>query len=171
MRTLQFASFAAAALISGPILAQANPTAEAQLNGGFLGQQNDRLNKGMNANDPFTARASDALAANDYAKALAILRPYRSEASLSYYYLSGRANEGLGDYAAARKNFTVALKKRRTFTAAQVALALLEARHGDKGVATGLLQELTTRRSECAGKCSGSAELTSGIAKVEAALK
>ena len=110
MRTLQFASFAAAALISGPILAQANPTAEAQLNGGFLGQQNDRLNKGMNANDPFTARASDALAANDYAKALAILRPYRSEASLSYYYLSGRANEGLGDYAAARKNLPLRSK-------------------------------------------------------------
>lgn len=119
----------------------------------------------------YMRRAVDALAQGDFKRSLAILRPYRLGASSKDLLLAGLAHSGLGDYAAARKNLERALQKRRNFIPAQVALGVLEARHGDRASAVKLLQALTSRRDACVGICSQQAELTSGVDRIHAALQ
>jgi len=163
-----------AAALSAPasLLAQVSPIAESQLSRGYLGDQNSRLSgQNLAGADVYVRRAVDALSEGDFKRSLAIMRPYKMNATYTDLYITGLAHSGLGDYAAARKAYEGALHKRRNFLAAQIALAELEAGHGDKAAAITLQQELTARRDSCAGKCPDQTELANGVDRVTAALQ
>ena len=151
--------------------AQVQPIPQQQLEKGFLGDQNARLSSQDAPTDAhYTIRAAAALSRNDFARALAILRPYRLSQDFEYHYLSGRAHEGLGDFAAARKELGTALKRRKNHIPAQLALGLLEARHGEPGQAARVLASLKQRQAECGGECRDAAELAAAVGAIEAAL-
>ncbi|WP_408590581.1 tetratricopeptide repeat protein [Novosphingobium sp.] len=162
----------AALLWAGSALGQAAPVAEAQLQSGFLRDRNIELsNQDAPNEEAYTRRAAEAIGAGDFTGGLAILRRYRMSATLNDWMLSGQAHVGLGDYDAARKDFGTAIKKRKNFSPAQIALAELEAGHGDKAVATELLTALTARRDACGGRCAEQRVLDAGTGRIEAALK
>ena len=161
-----------AASLSSVANAQAAPIAEAQLNSGFLRDQNERLTSQDAPSDAsYISRASAALDQQDYARALAILRPYRRSHDLAYYLLSGLAHQGQGDYAAARKDLTEAIRRRKSFIGAHFALGLMEAEHGDRLEAKKILEYLKAQQSQCAGKCRDAGELDAAIETIEAALR
>lgn len=159
-------------MVSAALAAQVNVPQE-QLEKGFLGDQNARLtaSQGNPSEASFQLRAIDAMSRADYARALSILRPYRLSDPLAYRWLAGQAYLGQGNYAAARKEFAAALKVRKNFTSAQVALGLVEAQHGDKPAARAILQDLIARRGNCAATCKDSAELANGIVTIQTALQ
>jgi lipopolysaccharide biosynthesis regulator YciM len=74
-------------------------------------------------------------------------------------------------YAAARKNLTTAIRKNKNFIGAHLALGLLEAEHGDKTAAIGILNGLKARQADCAGRCRDSAALDIAVNSIGAALK
>ena len=159
-------------MLSTAAFAQANATSEQQLNNGFLGDQNFRLTSQDAPSDAsYAARAASALAKKDYAGALAILRPYKRSHDLAYYFLAGQAYQGLGDTAAARKAFTEALRRRKTFLAASYALGMLEAELGDPAAAIAILNDLSTRKAKCGESCQEASLLSTAIAEIEAALR
>ncbi|MCW1401215.1 hypothetical protein OKA06_02280 [Novosphingobium sp. MW5] len=164
--------FGAGALLwASAALGQANATSEAQLNNGFLGEQNQRNTYQGSPNDThYLVRANQALGAGDFNKTLSILRLNRATATHFDALLAGQAHAGLGDYAAARKDFRVALRKQRNFVSAYQALGEMEAQHGDLAAAQTLLAELSTRRDAC-GTCSSRADIDTAIARIEAAIK
>ena len=169
MKALLLAMIATLGTVAG---AQVQPIPEQQLNNGFLGEQNVRLSdQGPPPVDSYAARAVTALDRKDYTRALGILRPYRRSHDVAYHFLAGQAYEGLGDYSAARRELSEAIRRRRTFTAAQLALGLIEAQHGDRTTASSILADLTARRDKCAGKCSSAVELASAVSSLEAALR
>ncbi len=158
-------------LCSSAALAQVAGVSEAQLDKGFLGEQNVRNTYPGSPNDAhYLVRADRAVSSGDYTKALAILRLNRAAATHIDALLAGQAHAGLGDYAAARKDYRLALRKQRNFTSAHQALGEMEARFGDKSVAQEILTELAARRDAC-GKCSIRGEFDSAIGRIEAALK
>lgn len=165
------ASLGAGALLAAPLAAQVGTVQQRQLESGFLGDQNSRLVGQHLAGEAYTDRAIAALEQGDYKRSLAILRPYRMTASMTDLLVSGMAYAGLAEYAAARKDYEGALHKRRTYIAAQIALAELEAGHGEKAVALKLLEDITARRDACKGTCADAAELGSGIDRINAALQ
>ena len=168
-KTLLVAIIATVGVAAG---AQVSPIAEAQLTKGFLGEQNVRLSdQGPPPVDSYAARAVAALDRKDYTRALGILRPYRRSHDVAYHYLAGQAYEGLGDYAAARRELSEAVRRGRTFIGAPLALGLIEAQHGDRVTASTILVDLTARRDKCAGKCSDAAELAAAVSSLEAALR
>ncbi|WP_292932824.1 hypothetical protein [Novosphingobium sp. PASSN1] len=156
--------------LAAPLAAQVGTIQQQQLESCFLGDQNSRLVGQHLSGEIYTNRAVAALEAGDFKRSLAILRPYRMTASITDLLISGMAHAGLAEYSAARKDYEGALHKRRNFTAAQIALAELEAGHGDKAVALKLLQDLTARRDACHGTCADAAELGSGIDRINAVL-
>lgn len=164
--------FAVGAMMFGFVAAaQVQPIPQQQLDNGFLGEQNQRLSSQDAPTDAhYTIRAAAALARNDFARALAILRPYRLSQDVEYFYLTGRAHEGLGDFAAARKEFNATLRKSKNHLPAQLALGLLEARHGEPGEAARALVLLKQRQSDCGGQCRDAAQLAAAIGAIEAAL-
>lgn len=164
---------AATAMLLGPAAAaQVQPIPQQQLEKGFLGEQNARLSSQDAPSDaPYTVRAAAALAQQDYARALAILRPYRLSQEVEYHYLAGRAHQGLGNLGAARKELAIAIKKRKNYLAAQLALGLLEAEQGDAGKASQIVAGLKDRQTGCAGKCREAAELDAAINAIDAALR
>lgn len=164
------------AIVDTAAWAQTQPppaTGDQLLSNGYLGDQNFRLSGSQDASPeaPFPERAAAAIMHKDYGRALAILRPHRLTDPLVYHYLAGLAHEGRADYPAARKEFAEALKKRKNFTAAQVALGMVEAEHGDKASAISILRELIARQETCAGACADSAQLLNGVLHIQAALK
>ncbi len=160
------------ALICGsPAVGQVAGVSEAQLDKGFLGEQNVRNTYPGSPEDAhYLVRADRAIVAGQYAKALAILRLNRATAGHVDAFLAGQAHVGLGDYAAARKDYQMSMRKQRNSAAAQLALGEMEARFGEKPVAQQALADLIARRTACAGKCSDSAALDAGISRIEAVL-
>lgn len=160
------------ALVGTAAAAQIQPVPEQQLANGFLGERNNQLvGHDPAPNETYADQAMRAINRKEYKRALDILKPYRLANDPAYFYLAGRAQEGLGDYAAARKNLTTAIKKNKNFIGAHLALGLLEAEHGDKAAAIQVLDGLKTRQAQCAGLCKDAAGLSSSIAMIEAALK
>ncbi|MFM6932971.1 MAG: tetratricopeptide repeat protein [Novosphingobium sp.] len=160
------------ALIGGAsAIAQVAGVSEAQLDKGFLGEQNVRnTNPGSPDSAHYLVRANQAVSTGEFNKALAILRLNRATATHFDALLAGQAHAGLGDYAAARKDYRLALRKQRNFISAHQALGEMEARYGDKAAAQDVLTELATRRDAC-GSCSSRGEFEASIGRVEAALK
>lgn len=155
---------------AGPSLAQVAGVSEAQLDKGFLGEQNVRNTfPGSPEDAHYLVRADRAVGAGQYAKALAILRLNRATAGHVDAFLAGQAHVGLGDYAAARKDYRLAMRKQRNSAAAHLALGEMEARFGEKAVAQQVLAELTTRRDAC-NDCSDRAALDAGISRIETIL-
>lgn len=173
MRRYLTASLAISIGIASASLSAQVSVSQEQLDKGYLGDQNARLtaSQGNPSEASFQVRAIDAIARKDYARALSILRPYRMSDPLAYRWLAGQAYLGQGNYAAARKEFAAAVKARKNFTSAQVALGMVEAQHGDKPAARAIVQNLTARRNDCAVTCKDNAELANGIVTIEAALK
>ncbi|MBX9885438.1 MAG: hypothetical protein K2X68_10750 [Novosphingobium sp.] len=160
-----------AAPFAAPAAAQIGGVQQQQLENGFLTATTAQLSaQNLTGAEIYIRRAVDALSEGDFKRSLAILRPYRLTASYTDMLISGLAHKGLGDYAAARKDYEGALHKRRNYLAAQIALAELEAGHGDRVAAQKLLQDLTARRDACAGTCPDQAELASGVDRVNAAM-
>jgi tetratricopeptide (TPR) repeat protein len=160
------------ALSGSAAVGQANPTSEQQLANGFLGERNAQMvGHDPAPNETYADQAMRAINLKQYKRALDILKPHRLANDPAYFYLAGRAQEGLGDYTAARKNLTTAIRKNKNFIGAHLALGLLEAEHGDKAAATKVLDGLKARQAQCAGLCKDAAGLSSSIAMIEAALK
>jgi tetratricopeptide (TPR) repeat protein len=98
---------------------QANPTSEQQLANGFLGERNAQMvGHDPAPNETYADQAMRAINLKQYKRALDILKPHRLANDPAYFYLAGRAQEGLGDYSAARKNLTTAIKKNKNFIGA-----------------------------------------------------
>jgi tetratricopeptide (TPR) repeat protein len=168
----KIAMIVGAALVGTASIAQIQPIPEQQLANGFLGDRNAKLTEHDPVpNETFADQAMRAINLKQYKRALDILKPHRLANDPAYFYLAGRAQEGLGDYAAARKNLTVAVKKNKNFIGAHLALGLLGAEHGDKAAAIKVLDGLKVRQAQCAGLCKDAAGLSSSIAMIEAALK
>lgn len=162
---------ASALLWASAAMGQANATSEAQLNNGFLGEQNVRNTYPGEATDAhYLVRVNQALSSGNFTKTLAILRLNRATATHFDALLAGQAHTGLGDYAAARKDFRLALRKQRNFVSAYQALGEMEAQHGDLSAAQTLLAELTARRDAC-GSCSSRGDIDTAIGRIEAAIK
>ncbi|MEY4952670.1 MAG: hypothetical protein RL299_1094 [Pseudomonadota bacterium] len=160
------------ALVGTAAVAQIQPIPEQQLANGFLGERNAQMTEHNPApNETFADQAMRAINRKDYKRALDILRPHRLANDPAYFYLTGRAQEGLGDYSGARKNLNTAIKKNKHFIGAYLALGLLEAEHGDKAAAIKVLDGLKARQAACAGQCKDAAGLSSSIGMIEAALK
>lgn len=158
-------------LLAAPLAAQVGGIQQQQYESGFLAQQNSALGgQNLTGAEIYIRNAVDALETGDYKRSLAILRPYRMTATYTDLLISGLAHSGLGDYASARSDYQGALRKRRNYLPAQVALGELEASHGDKAAALKVLEELTARRDACHAICAEAAELGSGIDRINAAL-
>ncbi len=156
---------------AAPLAAQVGGIQQQQYESGFLAQQNAALSaQNLTGAEIYIRHAVDALESGDYKRTLAILRPYRMNATFTDMLISGLAHSGLGDYAAARSDYQGALHKRRNYLAAQVALGELEAGHGDKAAALKVLEDLTARRDACHATCAEATELGSGIDRINAAL-
>lgn len=152
--------------------AQIQPIPEQQLAVGFLGEQNARLTSQEAPSDAsFATRAAAALAERDYSRALAILRPYRRDRSIVYFFLAGQAHQGLGDYDAARRDYSEAVRQDRAFVGAQLALGLLEIEYGERTSAEAVLTSLTRLRERCAESCSSAADLANAISIMTSALR
>jgi tetratricopeptide (TPR) repeat protein len=169
LKTLLIAMIAAAGVPAG---AQVSPVAEAQLDKGFLGDQNSRLSdQGQPPADSYAGRAVAALDRKDYTRALGILRPHRRSHDVAYHYLAGRAYEGLGDYPAARRELAEAVRRGRTAIAPQLAFGLIEAQHGERAIAEEIMANFVKRSDKCAGRCDDALQLLSAIMALEDALR
>ena len=170
--TLKTSLVVGAALMSAVVGAQTQPVPQQQLESGFLRDQNAQLTSQDAApNDSYTQQANAAIARQDYRGALAVLRPYRLSHDPAYHYLAGRAYEGLGDSAAARKELSAAIRLRKTFIGAHLALGLMEAEHGDKMAASKILEDLKAQQAKCAGRCRESTDLSEAVDMIESALR
>ena len=170
--TLRASLVVGAALLSTVVGAQIQPIPQQQLESGFLSDRNAQLtSQDAPPNDSYTQQATAAINLQDYKRALAILRPYRLSHDPAYHYLAGRAYEGLGDYAAARRELSGAIRVRKTFIGAHLALGLMEAEHGDKMAASRILEDLKTQQAKCAGRCRESTNLSVAVDMIESALR
>ncbi len=161
----------AALLAPVAAIAQVAGVSEAQLDKGFLGEQNVRNTyPGAPTDSHYLMRASGLISSRQYEKALAVLRLNRATATHFDSLLAGRAYLGLGDNAAARKSYQTAIRKRKNFTTAYVELGELEARFGDQAAAEKLVADLSTSKTACAGECSNSTEALAGIGRIRAAM-
>jgi hypothetical protein len=170
IRMAQCLVVASALLWGSAAMAQLAGVSEAQLDKGFLGEQNVRNTDPGSATDAhYLIRANKAVSSGDFNKALAILRLNRATATHVDAFLAGQAHVGLGDYAAARKDYRLAMRKQRNSSGAHLALGEMEARFGEKTGAEQVLAELTARREACKN-CSDRAALDAGISRIEAIL-
>lgn len=136
---------------------------------GALGATGD--GKFYNPNDEYQ-KGIAALRANNFNAAVTAFDNVISvvPTDSNTWTLIGLSKSGAGDQRGARTAFEKAVRFNRDNVIAHGELGVIEAKSGDKARAKKQLEWLQSKDAECSGNCKGARDLSTEIAKVQAAL-